>query len=47
MPVNLETARAALLARKSEIEREQEAGEADRAPPHGGTVEDRRRVPAA
>jgi DnaK suppressor protein len=32
MPVNLETARAALLARKSEIEREQEAGEADRAP---------------
>ena len=32
MPVNLETARAALLARKSEIEREQAAGESDRAP---------------
>jgi DnaK suppressor protein len=32
MPVNLEDARALLFARKSEIEREQAAGEADRAP---------------
>jgi DnaK suppressor protein len=32
MPVNLKTARATLLAKKSEIEREQAASEADRAP---------------
>ena len=32
MPVNLEDARALLFARKSAIEREQAAGEADRAP---------------
>src|SRR5690606_27181788 len=32
MPVNLETARATLLTKKSEIEREQAAGEGDRAP---------------
>jgi DnaK suppressor protein len=32
MPVNLKTARAMLLAKKSEIEREQAASEADRAP---------------
>lgn len=32
MPVSLEEARALLLARKAEIEREQAAGEASRAP---------------
>jgi DnaK suppressor protein len=32
MPVNPEEARAMLFARKSDIEREQAAGEADRAP---------------
>jgi DnaK suppressor protein len=32
MPVNLETARATLLTKKGEIEREQAAGEGDRAP---------------
>jgi DnaK suppressor protein len=32
MPVDLEQARALLFARKADIEREQAAGEADRAP---------------